>query len=492
MSQGTTSWRSKGDGSFEETKHTDRPCDIPIDFNGDGRADCLTTSGYSLSVATGTHTTTKVADFQLKKFEAGVVKPDPQPLSGDGIGIAIVDFNGDGREDILRWTDGAPYSSLHLSQGDGTFMRSAIFDQLTDTRFRSSNGAYNFVVGDFTGRGVGDILRLSSSAPQGNNPSDYNNLYLHTHPGPSDLLMKVTGPTGLVTTLTYEALPVMNRLTNRLYTPDRGRGPPYEAVYPQVDIIAPLHVVTQMITSTGVGTNTATTLFSYAGLKGHLAGRGMLGFRELRRESDGASADGGRITTVTQYLQEHPYTGSPKRALLRLGGLNDNGAVLQDTYNYYCDARAPAGSEATFDAPCQITSLLKRPYLQKTIRKAWDLAGPQLPTMTTVNTYSTSGDPTQIKVSTAKVGVDNQDYDQITSNTYHPDDTSGDNWSIGRIANVRVTKTVPNLLASLTTNAGSGTHATKTEGTPPSAWQRPVSTAALNAIIQLLLLDEDE
>src|SRR5439155_27391769 len=70
------------------------------------------------------------------------------------VGVSVLDFNGDGRQDILRWKDDPTQNALYLSNGDGSFTPSSTFNLWASTvQLRKSDGTASFELGDFTGRG---------------------------------------------------------------------------------------------------------------------------------------------------------------------------------------------------------------------------------------------------------------------------------------------------------------------------------------------------
>ncbi|MFD2452217.1 FG-GAP-like repeat-containing protein [Ideonella paludis] len=506
---GRVAWRSRGDGNFEQTSFTEVACDVPIDFNGDGRADCLSVGDTSaktvLQASVGTNRVMKVADFRLQKWTGTALTADPRALAGNTFGISVLDLNSDGREDILRWDDAAPYSALYLSDGDGKFTRSVIHDGITPTRFRHSNGTMDFITGDFTGRGTTEILRLSSGAPTAADTSSTNNLYTRIHSTPPDLLVSVKTGTGLTTTLTYQPLTELDRDTDRRYKSDRFTA--LQAAAPLVDIQAPIWVVTDMVNDAAVldangQMQTVTTKYAYAGLKADSSGRGMAGFREVRRE--GVSAKGNPLTTITEYLQVHPYMGSPKRTSTRLDTLfGTSGKLLSSGSNVYCDATAPSSmrdaASTTPDAPCICTAAtcgmkarIHRPYLLRSKQQGFDLDGSVLPETLTEYTVLPSGDPLTVKATTSATLLGQlRSYVKSTTNEYHLDVVNDTTYRVGQLKSATVTQTVPNLMPSLSTSAGNSPNATKTQGVPPGDWQPPPSLppGVLSAILDLLLQD---
>jgi hypothetical protein len=474
-------WRSRGDGYFD-VNTSGSSCNPSIDFNGDGRADCLVVGGgpilSTLRVADGVGTTI-VANFNL----GGTLQALP------GSGFQIGDVTGDGRQDIVYWADSSA-AFLFVSNGDGRFTSAPGFSTFFSSAIRQlkkSDGTSDFVLGDFTGRGATEILRLKA-APSGTSEATTNQLYRKVDPTPPDQLLSVIGATGLTTTLTY--LPLSNAAEPVLgarYTTDRslpGATNPNAATYPKVDITAPMYVVTKSETGSGVGVTTVATEYSYVGLKADQTGRGLLGFREVRRQSPGPN--GAALSTITRYHQDNPYIGSPARTETRLGTVNNLTAQLLSSADLtYCDKTAAAGAEAlaSATAPCPTSAKVTLPYLRRSVESGTDLSGTALPTITTTNTFSNSIDPTQIVVSTAgTVAGVSQTTTRTTTNAYFADNTAGDNWILGRLQTATQQNTVTNFLSQLSTTAGTAPYATATQGVAPAPAAGSITNIAFGTI----------
>lgn len=494
------SWLSRGTGDFDLAPNnatSNIACGQAIDVNGDGRIDCVYPSDnrYSqwLAISRGTSAgdanNGKAANFNLTN--------PGQELGGTTAGMSVADFDGDGRGDILRWNDDPSKNALYLSNGDGTF-RSATDFSLVGVQLQKSDGTAAYYVGDFTGHGTTEILRVVASPIA--NTDTINQLYVKADSTPADQLQSVTTATGLTTTLTWVPLP--NSISGSLgarYTSDRGSAT-NAASYPVVDLTVPTYVVATTVADSGVGSNQVSTEYAYAGMKAAYDGRGWLGFRETRTQH--VAPNGGYLTVLTQNLQTEPFIGMAALTETHLGPLNASSPqVISRTTNIYCDTTAASGSEtsATMWVPCPTTSKLQRPYLYKSTEEGWDLNGAVLPTVVTTNTFNSDGDPTTIVVQTsgAAVGGISQTFTKTTTNQYQADATSGDAWILGRLAQATVQSTVPNSLGSISTSAGSAPNASATTGNvaspPPTPTQpAPVDPSQLIPIIMQLLDDDTD
>jgi hypothetical protein len=465
-------WHSQGNGNFTYA-HGSGNCLNPIDFNGDGVMDCLypssTASLNELLVGTTAGSFQTATNFNLTSTG--------MEMAGTA-GIRVADFNGDGKQDILRWEDyskGTPSGVLYLSNGDGTFTQSTTFTVANYSSFanialQSTDGTDAFVVGDFTGRGNAEILRLQSSYG-----ATSNILFIKQDSTPADLLSKVTSPTGAVTTLAH--VPLSNADVT---------GDPLGARYIEdqdfanasanwmANLILPTYVVSTVQSDSGVVATTIKTDYVYKGLKADRRGRGLLGFREILRQQPGA--DGSLLTTDTQYLQAQPYIGLPSSVAVYQGGIaqvSGSSVPLSLTTNVYCD-QATGGSATANGPSCPSTAKIQRPYQQYTTSSGSDLKGIALPQTTVKTSVNATGDPTDVLATTTGTGAGiSQTFVRETKNAFYVDDTScaADNltckWFIGRVSQTTVNGQVPNNLASIATSAGTNPLATATAGNGP-------------------------
>ena len=464
-------WVSRGDGNFDPATGGGVYCSYVLDFNGDGRSDCLQAlpsfanylyaggagPGYSLGT---------VANFN--RASEVLVSTVSQTNGTLTAGVVALDIDGDGRADLLRWKDDPTQNEVFLSNGDGTFRSAPNFNLKTAARALSgSNGLSSFVIGDFTGRGQPEILRIKSQ-PSGTAESTTNQLYVKVDSTPADMLTSVVSPTGLTTTLTW--VPLTNSASGSLgarYTSDRGVSG-QAATYPKIDIAPPAYVIATSEAATGVGSSTLVTEYAYKGLKAAFDGRGARGFRETRRQSK--APDGSNLTVVTQYLQDQPYIGVASGTQTYVGTLTATPSLLSKTTNVYCDKTAAPGAEATAlssGLPCPVSAKVQRPYLVRTFEEGWDPIGyAALPTVTTINAFNGSLDPTSIVVTTAGTALGlSQTFTKTTTNSYYADNTAGDAWILGRLQQATQTNVAPNNLSSIATSAGTAPGATATQGT---------------------------
>ena len=473
----TGTWRSLGSGDFTLlSPFSSGACSYPLDFNGDSRADCLFLNGpaspNTLNVGDGSGSYPSVAGFNLAA--SGTLTPLTTAV-GAGVGVVLADLDADGRTDLIRWADDPTQNAVYLSNGDGTFRKSALFNLNTAAYgLKKSDGTIDFVTGDFTGNGNTEILRTVSTITTGSIATT-NQLFVKSTNTPPDQLSSMTTSTGLSSTLTYVTLPNSNSgVAGPRYQP----GPSYSApaAYPKVDLTIPMWVVATVENATGVGSTTTKEEYAYGGLRASMAGYGLLGFATVREQH--TAADGSPLTTVTSYLQDGGYIGVAGVTQTLDGPLSQpTAALISRTTNAYCDTTSAASPAAiatagTAPIPCATTAVVQRPYLYQSLEEGWDIdpSRTALPTVRTTNTFNGSGDATNITVTTVgtSLGIP-QTVTKTTSNVFYPDTTSGDSWILGRLNTSTQTNTVPNMLARIATSAGSGKYASATSGMTLSA-----------------------
>jgi len=506
---------SIGNGQFTRTNGALPACTDPSrlssfnfgDFNGDNRADFICAQPAVASNAV--YLSSGSVGFVVNAPAAGAGKLSLKGAGQDlvsstnvpGASYSIADVNGDGRSDVIRVADAPASNVLYVSNGDGTFAQSGSFTfDGTAVQLAKSDGAADFIIGDFTGHGNVEFLRMMNGAAGASTAAAQNRLYVKVDPTPPDQLLSVTAPSGTKTVLHYASLgnPVPSNGMSGNYGPRYAsdRGTVKAAVLPQTDVNVPMPMVVTTVSDSGVGGAPLVTEYSYAGLKADTSGRGMLGFREVRRQS--SAANGESLTVVTQYLQGHPYTGVASRSDTYRGTLAATlGATpLSSSVNVYCDVSASAAEAgaATAAAPCVTAAKLLRPYLLRSTESGTDLTGIVLPQVVTENTFNASGDPTRIVVTTSGTAAGiSQSFVKTTTNEYMAEDLGCSdvrtcNWVRGRLSRASVTSSVPNSLPAVSTSPGSAPNAAATVGQGPLG-SVPIRPEVLAIILQLLLDD---
>jgi hypothetical protein len=347
------------------------------DFNGDGLADiftCPTTPGATCQIYYSTGTS-----FIGSSFAA----------AWGGYIVSVGDFNNDGKADLMACPPSSGVCNSYFSTGAS----------FASTGFNPAWPGYTIVLGDWSGIGASGILAVpgkSGTAQQ----------YLTSFA--PDLL---TGINNSLATTSISYAPLTN---TSVYSKDS------TSSYPQVDVQAPIYVVSQVSTSNGVS-GTYSSSYSYAGAKLDLSGRGFLGFRQMTVKDPQTG-----ITDITNYLQSFPYLGLVS-STTRTAGTQTLG---QSTNTFQFSNVSGTTTISPSSAPYQVS-------LSQNVSSGSDLDGSALPSVTTTNQYDTLGNATQVAVSTS------DSYSKTTNNTYTNDTT---NWFLGRLTASTVTAQAPQQL----------------------------------------------
>jgi FG-GAP-like repeat/Salmonella virulence plasmid 65kDa B protein len=508
-------WRSRG--NFDFTASADAPsnllCGTPIDFNGDGRFDCLlpsdSTSNQRLTLSFGASASPPVSQFSLTWGGGVLYRRDSE--GRQDVGLVIEDFDGDGRQDILRWGPSLIDNGIHLSRGDGSFT-SRRYAGLSAI-LQAADASRSFVMGDFLGDGTVQILSVGTAVvPNFVGPfPPLNQLLVRKGDiGPPDLLTKVTLPGGLSATVGPRVPLTLPIAEGGSYVSDRVI--PAPPAGDTLDIQPPMYVISSVSRETGSGTLSSS--FRYVGLKAERGGRGALGFREFHQQDPAPASFSSQLTKVQEHLLKHPYNSLVRSTRTYLGSLGETGApMLSATVNTYCDTTSTFSPDSATDAqPCSTQAKVTRSYLRRSVdsgnevRKDTAADTPvivaALPVITTTNTFNSYGDGTEVVVTTtAQVAGQSVTHTRTTINEVCapdstlpggapcPNKTSGDHWILGRNIRTTSTSTAINLQASLRASAGTKPLADAIQGSPPAGSPPLINPAALAAILQLLLED---
>lgn len=242
------------------------------DFNSDGKTDLLTwyNSRWNISYSTGVGFTT--ANSPITK----TIDPD---LSSTDYNYITLDFNGDGRTDILESYHSPSYLIINIfySYGDG-FVKDSFTDAGLDWILTGKTNYEKF--DDLNGDGRADILMH-----RGNGIPDHI-LTFHPLELPG-LVEKISDGNNNKVVFQYSSLAT----SGAPYT--KGTG----AQFPVNDIQSPYYVVKALTTPNGIG-GVTTTNYTYSGAKIHRQGLGFMGFTLFKAANTVADRE---ISTTTAF-----------------------------------------------------------------------------------------------------------------------------------------------------------------------------------------------
>ncbi len=245
------------------------------DFNGDGITDVLyqCTGAVTWCVRFGTG--------------AGIGSEitTTAPAGSDRPKAIITDWTGDGRADVMEPTTGNTWQVIPATGDPAAPFGAPITTAL------STSGILGSAVADINGDGLLDLLQSDSAGAW--------HFRIHKSPFP-DLVNSVSD--GFGNTVAVQYLP----LTDSTVYSKAGTA----AIYPEMDIQAPLYVVKSYTSTNGLADGGSiagryTVSEVYGGARVNLRGRGFEGFGS-RTETDGRT--GASVTTT--FNQVYPRTGS--------------------------------------------------------------------------------------------------------------------------------------------------------------------------------------
>ncbi|MBE6262013.1 MAG: hypothetical protein E7107_14580 [Prevotella sp.] len=259
------------------------------DFNGDGIVDFIWNDNLSQKLyfemgnVDGTFTCREAYDLGF------IVR---YKNSADGTWSCMVnDLDHDGKSDIVLnlaeyYPTGDDFKKSHtywlLSNGYMLTKKK----EATSTRFDDAKAGHIFA-GDFKGQGFLEVANYGYDCYNGSNANTDPtvNVYSCSNQNISNgKIASFTDSHGRSTAFTYASL-----TSDLVYT--KGTS----AEYPLLDVVAPL-CVTSQVSETGGSPISTETNYTYAGLRAHLTGRGLLGFREMTASE---TYSGKTITTTT-------------------------------------------------------------------------------------------------------------------------------------------------------------------------------------------------
>ncbi len=397
--------RSNGDGTFAQVAKGQRFLDhpygipgwiVPFDFNGDGLLDIAIFNSsedrwYTIGVNKGDGTFSRIVQGQnFFGFPYG----SPQST----FPIIAADFNQDNKTD-LAFFNSTPdrWYMFILSNGDGTFRTLSSGQSFLNFPYSSPQSTATIMSVDSNGTGRPELLFLNDSA---DGAYQFAQIYNGATP---DLVGTFNTGLNATTSVTYKPL-----TDESVYSKDAA------AAYPNIDIQAPIYVVSRVAASDGIGGEHVTN-YSYAGAKSRHLGGGFLGFRETRSHDPQA-----KIQSITTYRQDYPYHGAPLSTEKRTDG---NVLISRSVTTYTDQLLNPT-----------LSPVWRKSEPTHTVESSYELNGNLITTTTTSQAYDAFGNTTRIVVSS------NDGHVKTTVNNYDNDPV---NWILGRLRRATVTSTTP-------------------------------------------------
>lgn len=425
---GTGHWLalSNGDGTFTvrnqtqlggltgRTFHVSYSYMASGDYNGDGLTDVANFNDHAegwLAVCKGDGT-----------FETVLMPPTLQGLpidQPDHTRLLGMDFNGDGLGDVFHAFYSASSAGWQaFSRGDTSFasLRNGQMGVLDNQSYAKTDET-RLIPADFDGDGTEDLLHLryggASTRLARSNGFD------------ADRVTKVTNGHGAWTAFDYKPL-----TDPSVYL--KGSG----AIYPNVDMIAAMHVVSSVRSRNGIDGGAFTvqpgpskgesvTNYRYEGAWMCLDGRGFRGFAAM----EAINLEAG-ITARTEYeLSDVDLAGRPAREALMLS----DGHVVSETVNTWTKKEFP------FSTSGGQTHRSFFPYTSQSITREFEInnpagAPPVKTTTVTGVTYDEFGNLTACM-------TDHGGGFTETTHSNFKNDTI--NWWLGRLSETTVTQTSP-------------------------------------------------
>ena len=453
-----------------------------VDFNGDGKADYCRVIGTQLrcllSMGNGWSTSWDIA----------------AAIGDAGYRNARwwVDVNGDGMADYCRATGAAPASgtttlSCRMSRGDS-------FSPVDVVQWISSaghEGTWSWC--DATGDGFPEYCRVTGNNGSGTIHAGWEGAVVAR----PQVVVEFGNGLGAVTKVAYRPLTASDTYTRGGF-----------GGWPRALIVQPTSFVvreTRVVTTDGRAL-AGRSLLHYEQLRTNTEGRGSIGF--ARRW---AVNEGNNSIELTEYFQGLA-DGQGSRA--DAASFNEYGQVRRSQRFFV--RNAPVWSQIASSADWRnsvinsdrllvnetentLVDLSPTPnpgyrYVGTSVTRTWDINPSQqrveLPTVTTTTAQDAFGNATSLVKVTSHLGAEWGR--ETTTNVF---DNFTTPWILGRLKKSTVEHRAPapaDQLARFATSSGTSPLATANTYTPPSAQppMPPANTAALMAIIQMLLLDD--
>ncbi|MET1257346.1 SpvB/TcaC N-terminal domain-containing protein [Aliikangiella maris] len=252
----------------------------------------------------------------------------------------ILDYDGDGQAEFWAYKE-SPYLGYYVYAFDGNsfkyIKRISGFETDPVNVYMDIKGNGNF---DLLSRGINGSSWKKWEAPESNSANTKK----------ANLITSITTGYGVTTNIVYKPLTNTLVYSNSATKPD----------FPAIQITTPMSVVAKVESETATydsnsNEQTVSVSYKYEDFQAHLTGRGILGFKKLTTTDEQSG-----IITTTEYRQDFPFIGSPKKTTRKLS----NGTVISEAVNHW--------EQTTKQG-------LIFPYLAKSVEKNWSLSSDGTP-----------------------------------------------------------------------------------------------------------------
>ena len=312
---------------------------FPGDFNGDGKTDLLlynTLSGngvWQLAFSNGIQGANLNPYADVHPLTIGNNgSPDPDDTVNTSTHhYFVADFNGDGKSDIIDWSDGTNVST-HKVSATVYWMQGDEFPQEDNS---ISFGNVDYIpssIADVDGDGHMDII--------------FDQKHVISFKDQFDKVGKITGSLGNSTAFTYKPL-------SNCSCYQKGS----DAVFPLADIDVPLYVVESAIVDEGNGSSHLME-YNYKGATEHLQGKGFVGFTSMERRDRGTFlSQTETFDNSAEGFYSNALAGSSTKSL-HTGEL-----MAASTYTYTHSASTAAGVHRLYPSTVLTRDFLKKTYV---------------------------------------------------------------------------------------------------------------------------------
>ena len=455
-----------------------------VDANGDGLSDLLfwqspnwrlyQSNGSTFLPAWGAASATYSQRIDLSWAQYGVLPSSSLDYTVTATltqsmlqNAEILDYDGDGRQDILAVVNGNWRVLKSTGQG---------YDQtILDTGRVATNASQAMLVDD-NADGLPDLLFPSGS---------YYHTYLSRAPSVTGVIETITDGLGATTQVQYGLTNDPTVYAGHTALPETNTQP----AFPIAHLGAPFPVVYRFVADNTYAKG-VPTLYQYSGLKVHRQGRGLMGFSKIRAWNDNT-----QVETINEYAQSFPYVGMVTSVRQKMPDSVTYGnqvtsstgvatslllryAAACDTNLYTCNVVFPqaVATPVTGQTISQTSNTITYmtlvygngvstwyPYARKSVELGYPLPTTPAATQpaawkrtttdyldatggTSAPAYDNFGNPYRIRVTVDDAGATPADAQIVDTISTYTNDLS--NWCLGRLTNVAVTHTRPTYAGS--------------------------------------------